>query len=314
MRVAAARLVEHGQPVQIAQVELSDPGEGETILRVAYAGVNPVDMYAAMGRVAPGGPLPRTLGGEASGTVDGRRVMVRGHGLGATRDGVWAQAAIVPEAALVDVPDGVELPEAAAMGVAGVTAWRTVTELAKVSADDTVVVFGATGGVGHIIVSVAHALGATVIGQTGNPGNRDWIVSRGADHVVVSEADGLAQQLSRFRPTVVFDPLGDGFTGQAVEALEPRGRLVLFGASAGPEGQVPLRSLYRKGLFVRGYAGLIEPDEVMTAGARAALDALARGLLSVAIDSILLLGQVNEAFERIEKRSVRGKLVLDTSG
>lgn len=314
MRVAAARLVEHGQPVQIEQVELPDPGEGETILQVAYAGVNPVDMYAAMGRVAPDGPLPRTLGGEASGTVDGRRVMVRGHGLGATRDGVWAQAAIVPEAALVDVPDGVELPEAAAMGVAGVTAWRTVTELAKVSADDTVVVFGAAGGVGHMIVSVAHALGATVIGQTGNPDNRDWIGARGADHVVVSEADGLAQQLSRFRPTVVFDPLGDGFTGQAVEALEPRGRLVLFGASAGPEGQVPLRSLYRKGLVVRGYAGLIEPDEAMTAGARAALDALARGLLSVAIDSILPLGQVNEAFDRIEKRSVHGKLVLDTSG
>ena len=313
MRVAAARLVEHGKPLQIEWVELREPGDGETILEVAYAGVNPVDMYMAVGRVAPHGPLPRTLGGEASGTVNGRPVIVRGHGLGAIRDGVWAQAAVVPEAALVDVPDGVELPQAAAMGVAGVTAWRTVTELAQVKADDTVVVLGATGGVGHMIVSLAHALGATVIGQTGNADSRDWIAGHGADHVVVGEADGLAAQLSRFHPTVVFDPLGDGFTGQAVEALEPRGRLVLYGTSADPAGEVPLRSLYRKGLTLRGYAGLIEPDEAMTAGARAALDALARGLPSVAIDSILPLDQVNEAFGRIENRSVRGKLLLHTS-
>jgi NADPH:quinone reductase len=312
MRVAAARLVEHGKPLVIEEVELPEPGDGETIVEMAYGGVNPVDRYAAMGRVAPDGPLPRTLGGEGSGTVDGRRVMVRGHGLGTSRDGVWAQAAVVPEAALVDVPDGVELTAAAAMGVAGITAWRTVTELAKVSADDTVVVLGASGGVGSIIVSIAHALGATVIGQTGSADKRDWLAGRGADHVVVGEADGLAGQLSKFRPTVVFDPLGDGFTGPAIEALQPHGRHVLFGTSAGPQGEVPLQSLYRKGLTVRGYAGLIAPDDVMTAAARAALDALGRGQLSVPIDSILPLDEVNTAFERIEQRSVRGNLVLDT--
>lgn len=313
MRVAAARLVEHGKPLEVEDVELPGPGAGETIVEMAYAGVNPVDRYMALGRVAPDGPLPRTLGGEGAGTVDGRRVMVRGHGLGAVRDGVWARAAVVPEAALVDVPDGVELTDAAAMGVAGVTAWRSVTELARVSADDTVVVLGATGGVGHMIVSLAHALGATVIGQTGHADNRDWLAGRGADHVVVGEAEGLAGQLSAFRPSVVFDPLGDGFTGQAIEALQPHGRLILFGTSAGPEGEVPLQALYRKGLTVRGYAGLLEPDEAMTAGARAALEALARGQFSVTIDSILPLQEVNEAFERIEQRSVRGKLLLDAS-
>jgi NADPH:quinone reductase-like Zn-dependent oxidoreductase len=70
--------------------------------------------------------------------------------------------------------------------------------------------------------------------------------------------------------------------------------------------------VYRKGLTVRGYAGLIAPDDVMTAAARAALDALGRGQLSVPIDSVLPLDEVNTAFERIEQRSVRGNLVLDT--
>ncbi|HEY3956299.1 MAG TPA: zinc-binding alcohol dehydrogenase family protein [Streptosporangiaceae bacterium] len=313
MRVKAARLAAHGQPLTMEEVELPEPGPGETILEVAYAGVNPVDMYGALGRVAPDGPLPRTLGGEGAGTVGGRRVLVRGHGLGATRDGLWAQAAVVPEAALTDVPDGVGLAAAAAMGIAGVTAWRTVTELAAAGPGDTVVVLGASGGVGSIIVSLAHGLGATVIGQTGNAGKRDWIAAQGADHVVVCGADELAGQVGGYGPTVVFDALGDGFTGAAVEALRPRGRLVLFGTSAGLTGELPLQQLYRKGLRVYGYGGLIEPNEALAAALRAALGALARGELSVPIDSVLPLADVNTAFERLSGRSARGNLVLDPS-
>ena len=313
MRVKAARLAAHGQPLSVEEVELPEPGAGETIIEVAYGGVNPVDMYGALGRVAPDGPLPRTLGGEAAGTVDGRPVLVRGHGLGATRDGLWAQAAVVPEAALIDIPDGVGLAEAAVMGIAGVTAWRTVTELAGTGPDDTVVVLGASGGVGSIIVSLAHALGATVIGQTGSSGKRDWIAARGADHVVVSGADELAGQIAGFGPTVVFDALGDGFTGAAIEALRPYGRLVLFGTSAGLTGELPLQQLYRKGLRIYGYAGLIASAEALTAAIRAALGALARGELSVGIDSVLPLAEVNTALGRLRDRSVRGELVLDPS-
>jgi NADPH:quinone reductase len=311
MRVKAARLAAHGQPLSIEELELPEPGAGETIIEVAYAGVNPVDTYGAMGRVAPDGPLPRTLGGEAAGTVGGRPVLVRGHGLGATRDGLWAQAAVVPETALIDIPDGVGLAEAAAMGVAGVTAWRTVTELAQTGPDDIVVVLGASGGVGSIIVSLAHGLGAIVIGQTGSSGKRDWLTAQGADHVVVCGADELAGQIAGFGPTVVFDPLGDGFTGAAIEALRPHGRIVLFGASAGHTGELPLLQLYRKGLRIYGYAGLIAPAEALASAIRAALGALARGELSVPIDSVLPLAEVNTAFSRLRDRSVCGQLVLD---
>lgn len=123
--------------------------------------------------------------------VDGRPVVVRGHGIGAVRDGLWATAAVVPRAALIDVPEGAELPAAAAMGVAGVTAWRAVTELTRVKADDTVLVLGASGGVGGIIVSAVHALGATAIGQTGHDDNAGWTKQRGADHVVAADAAHL---------------------------------------------------------------------------------------------------------------------------
>ena len=131
-----------------------------------------------------------------------------GHGVGTTRDGIWATRAIVPRAALIDVPAGIDLQRAAVMGVAGVTAWRTVTELAQVTKDDRVLVLGAAGGVGSIIVSLVHRLGVPVWGQANDPGSVAWLQARGADRVVIAGAAALASEIGEFQPTVAFDPLG----------------------------------------------------------------------------------------------------------
>jgi NADPH:quinone reductase len=312
MRVTAARLVRHGQPLELQELELGEPGDEEVLFEVAYGGVNPVDMYGAQGLAARDGPVPRTLGTEGSGTVDGRPVLVRGFGIGTMRDGLWATAAIVPRAALIDLPDGVNMPQAATMAVAGATAWRTVTELAQVTADDTVLVLGASGGVGSIVVSLAHGIGATVAGQTGSESKRNWISRLGADYAVVSDAVGLSSALVDLPPTVVFDGLGGEFTGAAIEIMQPGGRLVLFGTSAGLTGQLPLRQLYRKGITMSGYAGLLASNQAITAALKQALKALASGLFTVPIDSELPLDQVNVAFDLIKQRSVHGNLVLDT--
>ncbi|MGH9046260.1 MAG: quinone oxidoreductase family protein, partial [Acidimicrobiales bacterium] len=278
---------------------------------MAFAGINPVDRYGALGRVAPEGPVPRTLGTEGSGVIDGRRVVVRGYGLGTARDGLWSTQVVVPEQALIDVPEGVDLRSAAAMGVAGVTAWRTVTELAEVTEEDRVLVLGASGGVGSIIVSVAKALEATVWGQTGNQDKADWVRERGADRVVVCDASSLVDAAKELKPTAVFDPLGDGFSGAAIELLDPRGRLVVFGTSAEPKGEIPLQILYRHAITVHGYAGLIESDERMAWYVNEALAALAEGRLKVVVDQTLALDRINDAFRAIEHRKVQGKLVVD---
>lgn len=280
-------------------------------MALEYAGVNPVDRYGALGRVAPGGPVPRTLGSEGVGRVGDQLVVVRGHGLGTARDGVWANAVVAPRAALVEVPSGVDPAQAAAAGVAGVTAWRTVHEVASVRPDDRVLVLGASGGVGSIIVSLVHRLGATVWGQTGSDDKAGWLAEQGADRVVVSEAGRLVEAAGELRPTVVFDPLGGAFFGAAIQLLAERGRLVLFGTSAGTEGLVPLQPMYRKGLTVSTYAGLIESDEAVNRGLRAVLGELAEHRLTIPVDTVVPLAQVNEAFERIVNRSLRGKLVLD---
>jgi NADPH2:quinone reductase len=250
------------------------------------------------------------MGGEASGHVDGRPVLVSGAGLGSTRDGVWASAANVPGTAVVPLPDGVGLREAAAMGVAGLTAWDTL-HLAGVQPGDRVLVLGAGGGVGLTAVSLAAAMGATVWGQTGSPSKAEAIHRQGAHQVVVADAAGLAESVAELAPTVVIDGLGAGFTSAALSALEPHGRLVLFGTSAGSTSTMDLRTLYRKGLHILGYGGLMLSDEQRRAGLHDALTALADGRMRVPIGRTIPLEQVNDAFRLLGDRALTGKVVLD---
>ena len=314
MRTTAARLHETGRPLVVEEVELPDPGPDEVVVRMAFGGVNPVDRYQAEGRVAPDGPRPRTLGGEGAGWHEDQPVVVFGHGLGARRDGTWAGAAVVPRSAMVAVPDGVPLEQAATMGVAGLTAWRCATELAGVESGDRVLVLGASGGVGSVLVSIARAAGAEVWGQTGDAGKAGWIAERGASEVVVGGPERMVEAVAGFRPTVVFDALGDGFFGAAVEVMQEKGRLILYGTSAGPQGQVPLQLVYRKGLTVIGYGGLIEPDQAREKGIKEGLAALRDRRMEIVVDRVVPLDQVNHAFQLLGDRSVRGKIVLGLPG
>jgi NADPH:quinone reductase len=309
--VRAARLIELGQPLQIEEVELPAPAEGEVRVELHYGGVNPIDRYNAAGQVNPEAVRPRTLGGEAAGEVDGRPVLVAGEGLGFVRDGVWSQAAVVPREAVVDVPDGVAPEHAAAMGIAGLTALNCVRTLARVTAEDRVVVLGASGGVGSMIVSLARAAGATVWGQTGSESKVPTITAEGADRVLVGGPEEIVADLAQYEPTVAFDVLGDGYMAALVEAMAARGRIVSLGVSAGADVTFNMRLLYRKMLSLLGYGGTILRREDRRPGLEAALEAVRAGELSVRVDSVLPLEDVNEAFQRLADRKVQGKLLLD---
>jgi NADPH2:quinone reductase len=312
----AARLVEHGHALSVEEVEIGEPGVGELLVELAYAGVNPVDRYQVLGRVGADAPLPRTLGSEAAGTVvsggdPGRRVFVNRAAVAHVVDGLWASHALVEADKVIDVPEVVGLDVAAAAGVVGATAWRCVTEWAEVSRDDRVLVLGAAGGVGSAIVSLCARLGADVVGQVGTQAKEAFAAERGATRVVVAGAGDLLPALEGFSPTTVFDPLGDGFTASAIEAMAPTGRLVLFGTSAGDRGELPLQALYRKGLSVLGYGGLLELEEAIRRGVRESLAALAEGRMEIVVGDRVPLASVNDALARIANREVQGKLVLD---
>ena len=311
MNTNAARLIEHDAPLEIEEISLAQPEDDEVLVDMLFAGINPVDRYNILGRINKDQALPRTLGVEGVGRVDGRLVLVSGHGLGVSRDGLWAHHALVPKTACFEVPATVDPRQAAAVGVAGVTAWRTVTELGQVRADDKVLVLGASGGVGSIIVSLARALGAKVWGQSRSKDHEEWIIDLGAERVIVSDAEDLKGSLHGFEPTVVFDPLGGDYTGAAISALGAHGRLVLFGTSVSPHGEIPLQELYRKGVSILGYGGLGEDEAVLDHAKIRTLQALAEGLLAIPIDSEFPLEKVNDAFERLGDSARQGKVVLD---
>lgn len=309
----AARLHAFGAPLRIEEVHLPEPGRGEVRVEIAYAGVNPIDGYTAAGRVAADGPLPRTLGREAAGYLDGRPVVVSGDGLAESRDGVYAAAAVVPRSAVTEIPEGVALTAAAASGIAGLTAWN-VAALCGAGPGDRVLVLGAAGGVGLPLVSLLASRGAAVWGQTGSQGKEQAVRDAGADQVVVTDAAGLVAAAREFRPTVITDPLGGAFTPAALEVLAPAGTFVVYGTSAGADVRVELRRIYRNGQRILGYGGLTLSAEQRRAGMRATLAALADGRMRIPIGRMVPLESVNEAFRLLTDRAITGKVLLAISG
>jgi NADPH2:quinone reductase len=308
--VRAARLVEHGKPLEVQDVELPKPREGEVLVELSYAGVNPVDRYNALGRVALDGPMPRTLGGEASGHLDGVPVVVAGEGLGSTRDGVFAEAVVVPAGMVVEIPRGVSLRDAGAMSVVGLTAYQIV-ELAEVGANDRVLVLAGSGSVGLSAISYAVSKGADVWGQTSNESKVAAMTAMGANTAIIA-ADGaaVADAVGEFKPTVVLDSLGGRFTASSLTVMAQRGRLVLFGASSAPTAEIDLLSLYRNRRRILTYGGLIATIEERRHGLAQALQAVAEGRLRLSIGVEFDLASVNDAFALLAGRSVAGKILL----
>ncbi len=310
MRVV--RIHAFGEALSVDEVSEPAPGPGEVLFEAAVIGVNPIDAWLTEGTVAGGRQtLPFVPGADAAGMVEGRRVAVRGAGVGSVRDGLYRAWANVPEESVVDLPDAVSFEQAAAVGVAGTTAVRLVEDIARVKSSDRTLVLGASGGVGSLIVQLAKSAGATVWGQTTDPGKVEFVREQGADQIVATVAAGLTEAARPFEPTVVFDPLGDGYTQAAIAAMASFGRLALFGTSAGAvASEFDLRALYRKSVSILAYSGTIEPPDVLREGLRRALEAVARGELRVPIDDVLPLERAQEAHDRIRRREVQGKLLL----
>lgn len=306
----AIQLNEFNGPLTLVEVDRPTPGQGEVLLELHYAAVNPLDVWVTQGNFAAVTQLPHIPGVEGVGTMNGRMVLVRGNGIGVGRLGTYAEQVAVPLASVVPVPDGVNPQQAAAMGVAGLTAWRCVHDCGQVHAGSTVLVTGASGGVGSLAVQLAKSAGARVIGQTSNAAKAEAITASGADRVIVVASGGdLVSVLEGEAPTVIIDGVAGDFVRAGIDALALDSRYVNYGTSAGTEVGLDMRTLYRKGVTMIGYTGLREVD---TAAAFAALFAgLSNGSLTVDIDAILPLSSAAGAHRRILDRSVTGKLLLD---
>ncbi len=306
------RQLAYGAPLVLEHVPEPVPGPGEVVVTVTRAAVNPLDVWISRGSVAAAGPLPRTGGGEGAGvTADGRRVAFRGAGLGVTRDGAYAERVAVPAAALADIPDGVSDAQAAGVGIAGVTA-LDVVELSGITPGSTVLVLGASGGVGSYALQLARARGARTIAQTSDA-SRVASLTQHADRVVVSVGDDLEEAVNHAGEQavdVVLDGLGGAFGGPAVRLLRAGGVMVVYGASAGPSFTVTATEFYRKMARVVGYGGLGSNPAELSAKSATLLAEIASGRVAPRIAAELPLVAVNDAHLRIVERRAGGKLLL----
>ena len=201
------------------------PADGEVLVDVTRLGepTRHLDQPGHSGTAAS--LLPWIPGTEGAGTVDGQPVLVHGGGLGMVRHGVFATKVAAPADAVVTLPAGTDPATVAGLGVAGVTAWNCVHTLGACTADDRVLVLGASGGVGSLAVQIAVASGATVWGQTSSASKVAAVESLGASRVVVTDADGLAaatDELAHPRHRRARRPVHAGRGGGAATARSAR--------------------------------------------------------------------------------------------
>lgn len=285
------------------------PGPTEVLVEVHAVGINPVDWKSrASGSFNLWGD-PVILGWDVSGVVVAT-------GGGATlyevgdevfgmprfphQAGAYADYVAAPSRQLAPKPAGLSHVEAAALPLVGLTAWQGLAEVAKVQPGQRVLVHAAGGGLGHVAVQIAKALGAHVIG-TASAGKHDWLRSLGADELIDYRTTDFADAVSDL--DVVFDGIGGEYTERSVDVVRDGGTIVVLPSPVSPAAAE--RAAARG--ITTGWT-LVEPDRH---GLLNLAELVEPGQLKPEIAATFPLDQVAAAHELGEAGHTAGKIVLE---
>jgi NADPH2:quinone reductase len=286
------------------------PGDGELLVQVEAIGVNFRDVYEREGRGAAYGsaPVPRIIGAEGAGTV------LRGAGEFAEGDRVawvaadhsYAERVVVPAKAALPVPDGVGSDIAAAALLQGMTAHYLCYSTYPVQPGDDVLIHAAAGGVGLLLTQMVKAIGANVIATTSTEEKAELARAAGADRTIGYD------QVRELAVNVVYDSVGATTFEDGLEALKPRGYMVLYGMSSGPAPALDPQKLQAGSKFVTrpGLPNYIATREELLERANTVLAWIADGSLDVRIGGRYRLEDARRAHEDLEARRSTGKLLL----
>ena len=314
----AMRVVGHGRPLELAEVAMPEPGPGEVLLRVQACGLNFADTLLAAGRYQEKPELPFSPGLEVCGTVAALGAGVSGPAPGTrvacfARRGGLAEYLAVPAARCVVVPVAMPDEEAAGFIVAYGTSHVALAWLARLRAGETLLVLGASGGVGLTAVEIGALMGARVIGVARGPEKQAVARAAGAAHVLDAAADLRAEVKALGGADVVVDPVGGAAFDAALGAARPGARLLPLGFAGGEVPRIPANILLVKnltviGLYFGAYAALA-PDAVA-----ASLDTLfawhAQGRLHPHVSHVLPLEAANAGLDLLRNRKATGKVVV----
>ena len=327
----AVRVHELGGPevLRYEEVEAPEPRTDEALVEVAAAGVNYLDIYYRSGfhwGGHHGRQLPYIPGAEGAGTV--RAV---GSGVSEVRvgdrvaygisngHGSYAELAAVPERHLVRVPAAADLRTAAAAMLQGMTAHYLTRDTYPVARDDAVLVHAAAGGTGLLLVQMAKMRGARVFGTVSTPEKARIARDAGADAVIDYTAQDFAAEARRLTGghgvNVVYDSVGKSTFAQSLDALAPRGWMVIFGQSSGAVPSFDTAVLNAKGSLSLSRPSLThhttDRAEIL-ARAGEVLGWIESGRLAVRIGATLPLSQAAEAHRLLASRETTGKILLVT--
>ena len=307
----AVRVHEFGDPdvLRVEDVPQPEPVEGEVLVRVQAAGVNPFETYVRAGWYTELPALPYTPGCDGAGVRadTGERVYITD-----SLSGTYAEYALCPKGAVRPLPDGLSYAQGAAIGVPYLTAYRALVQRAVPTAGERVLIHGASGGVGIATVQLAVAAGLEVVGTAGSEAGSDLVAAQGdvrvLDHRDPKHVDAALELTGGKGFDIIIEFLANVNLGSDLKLLAQRGRVVVVGSRGSVE--VDARDLMNaEGAVLGMRTPNARPEEL--AAARAAVDAgLASGVLKPVVGRELPLADAPRAHELIMDRPALGKLVL----
>jgi len=306
--------------MQLVDLPVPQPKANEAIVKIQAVGVNFIDIYNREGRYKQA--LPLVLGQEAAGTVSAVGSDVHGVALGDRVAytlvlGSYAEYAAVPADKLVKIPEGVSAQAAAAALLQGMTAHYLVYDTFPLEKGQTALVHAAAGGVGLLLVQMAHNIGARVIGTVSADEKAKLAKEAGADDIILytkTDFEAETKRLTNGRGVdVVYDSVGKDTFEKGLNLLRPRGMMALYGGSSGAVAPFDPMILTQKGsLFLtRPSLGayVLTPAE-LDRRAEAVFEMVRDGGLKLRIEHIYPLAEAQQAHRDLAGRKTTGKILL----
>jgi NADPH:quinone reductase-like Zn-dependent oxidoreductase len=320
--VKAIRIHEDGGPEVLRYEDVPDPQPkpGEALVELRAAALNHLDVWVRKGM--PSVPKPRILGADGAGIrVDtGERVVINpglDHGggkisvVGEHMDGTCAELIAVPEENLYAIPDALSFEEAAAFPLVFETAYRMLVTKARLQEGEWVLIWGVGSGVSTAALAIAKALGARVAVTSSSEAKRAQATELGAD-AVLPTGDDVPAQVKELTggagADVVVEHVGEATWKHSLNAARQEGRIVVCGATSGPNPPALLHRIWWKQLAIYGSTmGTKEDFE-------GAFELVTSGRAKPVVDSVFPLAETRAAHERLEAGEQLGKVVLRIPG
>ena len=311
-KMKAAYYDEFGElnQIKVAAIEKPEPAEGEVLIKVEAAGVNPVDAAVARGMLKDAIPeeFPVIPGWDVAGIIEERGYSARRFAKGdkvyayarrpKIKHGTFAEYISIPESYVAKCPDKLTMEEAGGVPLTGLTAYQSLFDAGKIRGGETILILGASGGVGSMAIQLANWKGATVVGVAGSS-NQDYMKELGADYTIDYSKGDVGEAVDEIAPDgidMIFHCSRGESLSQSHHRLKEGGRLISI-TNSDPKRR---DDVYFQYVFV-------EPNAVQLEHLSELADSDA---LQVPVSKIFKLDDAQQALKEIESLHTRGKTVI----